>query len=309
MKTALIGGTGFVGSYVVDELVANQHEPVLLVRPGSESRVEHRSRCKVVSGDVNDIEALRETLDGCHAAIYNIGILRESPDKGITFDGLQFRGARDTIDTAVASNVERFILMSANGVKADGTPYQQSKYHAEQHLESTDLNYTIFRPSIIFGEPRGRMEFCTQLRDEMITMPIPAPLFFEGLLPRGAGTFKLSPVHVRDVAKVFVKSLTTPETSRKTFGLGGPDALMWKEIIQIIARACGKANKLAVPVPAFHVRVAAMLLDRFEFFPITRDQLNMLLEGNICDSSALFALMSLEPTPFNEAALAYLRNE
>ena len=306
MKVALIGGTGFVGSYLVDELVADQHRPVLLVRPGSESRVEHRARCTVVSGDVNDIEALRKTLDGCDAAIYNIGILRESTAKSITFDGLQLRGAQNTIDAALASNVGRFILMSANGVKADGTRYQQTKYQAEQYLASTDLDYTIFRPSIIFGEPRGRMEFCTQLRDEMITMPMPAPLFFEGLLPRGAGTFELSPVHVSDVAKVFAKSLSVPDTSRKTFSVGGPDSLMWKDIIQIIARACGK-SKLAVPVPAFHVRLAAMLFDRFEFFPITRDQLTMLLEGNTCDSSELFTLMGFQPTPFNEATLAYLR--
>ena len=308
MKVALIGGTGFVGSYLVDELVANQHEPVLLVRPGSESRVEHRAQCTVVSGDVNDIEAVRKTLDGCDAAIYNIGILRESPAKGITFDALQLRGAQNTIDAAVSSKVGRFILMSANGARADGTRYQQTKYQAEQYLASTDLEYTIFRPSIIFGNPRGRMEFCTQLRDEMITMPMPAPLFFEGLLPRGAGTFKLSPVHVEDVAKVFAKSLTVPEMFRQTFSLGGPDSLMWRDIIQIIARACGKQGKLAVPVPAFHVRHAAMLFDRFEFFPITRDQLKMLLEGNTCDSSELFALMGFESTPFSEATLDYLRD-
>ena len=307
MKVALIGGTGFVGSYLVDELIAQNHQPVLLVRPGSELKVEPRDRCTLVPGDAKDSESIRRTLDGCDAVIYNIGLLREFKSKDITFDELHYQAAKRTIDSASALAVRRFILMSANGVKPDGTDYQRTKYLAEKHLQATELDFTIFRPSVIFGEPRGRMEFCTQLREEMIKLPLPAPLFFEGLLPVNAGTFMMSPIHVKDVARVFIKSLNMPETFGKTFVLCGPKNLTWKEIIRIIARASGR-SKMMVPVPAFYVRIMTALFDRFEFFPITRDQLTMLLEGNTGDSKEIFAQLGVEPTPFSADTLTYLRS-
>ena len=70
--------------------------------------------------------------------------------------------------------------MSANGVKVNGTGYQSTKYLAEEYLKESGLNYTIFRPSLIFGKPNNDQEFCSQLRDTMLKLPIPAPLFFDG---------------------------------------------------------------------------------------------------------------------------------
>ena len=178
MKVALIGGTGFVGSYLVDALLDGGHVPVLMVRPGSESKLKHAGRCTTVSGDIKDPEAISKTIEGCDAAIYNVGILRESKRKGITFEAVQFEGAARTIDAAVKGGVKRFLLMSANGVKENGTPYQRTKFRAEQYLQNTQLDWTIFRPSVIFGDPRGRTEFCTALRDQLLQPPVPAPLFY-----------------------------------------------------------------------------------------------------------------------------------
>ena len=119
MKVALIGGTGFVGSYLVDELIRQAHDPVLLVRPGSEPKVRHAEHCVIISGDVTDPGSVRRTLEGCEAAIYNIGILRESPRTGVTFEQLQFYGARRMMEAAGELGVGRFVLMSANGAPPD----------------------------------------------------------------------------------------------------------------------------------------------------------------------------------------------
>ncbi|MEZ5583238.1 MAG: NAD(P)H-binding protein [Candidatus Competibacteraceae bacterium] len=306
MKVALFGGTGFVGSYLVRELLQHQHQPVLLVRPGSESKVEQREHCVLVPGDIKDLAAIRQTLTGCDAAIYSIGILREFKSRGITFDELQYQGAARTIDAAVELGVQRFILMSANGVKAEGTPYQTSKYQAEQHLQNTQLDWTIFRPSVIFGDPRGKMEFCTQLQAQLIKPPIPAPLFYPGLLPFNAGGFELAPVHIEDVATVFVKSPSLPETIHQTYGLCGPDVLSWKAIIERLGQASGK-RKWTVPAPALAIKPLAALLEGFEFFPITQGQITMLMEGNTCAIPTPFSVFGVTPTPFDEAALAYLK--
>lgn len=305
MKVALFGGTGFVGSYLVDELLDRGHQPVLLVRTGSEGRVSQRERCRIVSGDIGDVDAIARCLEGVDAAIYNIGILREVPSEGVTFAAMQEEGAVRVIDAAVAAGVRRFVLMSANGVKLGGTPYQHTKARAEAHLAASGLDWTVFRPSLVFGDPRGRLEFCTQMRDDLIQKPLPVPLFHEGLNPAGAGEFEMAPVHVRDVAAAFVKALETPDTVGGVFVLCGPDSLTWRVLITRIAEACGR-RKLMLPAPALPLRMAGAMFDRFAWFPITRDQLTMLLEGNTGDSSAVFRMLDITPRAFSVENLAYL---
>lgn len=305
MKVAVFGGTGFVGSYLVDALVAAGHHPVVLVREGSEHRLNQAEHCTLVTGDLDSEAAIEATLDGADAAIYNIGILREFPRRGITFNKLQYQAPLRVIDAAVAAGVKRFLLMSANGIKELGTAYQQTKYRTEQYLMETTLDWTIFRPSVIFGDPRGRMEFATQLARDIIDSPLPAPLFFDGLLPTGAGQFRMSPVHVENVAQAFVNSLDNDAAIGMLYRLGGEDSLTWQEILTRIASAKGK-HKLMLPVPAIGVSMAASMLDRFEAFPITQDQITMLLEGNICPADDLVKL-DVAPIAFNAETLAYLQ--
>jgi NADH dehydrogenase len=305
MRTALFGGTGFVGSYLVDALLEAGHEPALLVRPGSERKVRQAVRCRLVSGEINDDRAIAATLEECDAAIYLIGILREDPASGVTFKAMQYDGACRVIDAAKASGIDRFLLMSANGVKPDGTAYQRTKFEAERYLSASGLKGTIMRPAVIFGDPRGRMEFGIQLREQMIRPPIPAPAFFSGLSPAN-GSFSMTPVFVEDVAQAFVRALGDDATTGLTLHLGGSEELSWPEIIRRIAAACGR-RKLIVPVPVRAVRAAAMLFDRFRFFPITRDQLAMLMEGNAVSTTRDFELLGLSPAAMTVERLAYLR--
>ena len=307
MRVAIFGGTGFVGSYVTDALVESGHRPVLLVRPGSEDKVSRPEACDQVSGGIRDEEAVARTLEGADAAIYLIGLLKEKPEKGITFEAMHFEGARRAIDKAAEAGVRRFLLMSANGVKEDGTPYQTTKYRAEAYLEATGLDWTIIRPSVIFGDPRGRMELATQLKQEMIDMPVPAPLFYDGLLPFGAGRFELTPVHVEDVAAVYRRSLEEPATVGRTFCLGGPDSLTWKRIIELIAATCEK-RKLMLPAPAWAVKTVAAVFEGADWFPVTRDQITMLMEGNTCDAAETFRELGITPRAFDRSTLGYLRS-
>jgi NADH dehydrogenase len=307
MRIAIFGGTGYVGIHLVHQLTSRGHRPVLLVRPGSTQRANDAPGCDIVTGDVGDTAAVEETLRGVDAAIFNIGILREFPARDITFEGLQYEAAARVIDAAARLDVRRFLLMSANGVDAGETPYQQTKRRAEEHLAASGLDWTIFRPSVIFGDPQGRMEFASQLLRDIVRSPLPAPLFFPGLTPAGAGGFELSPVHVDNVAEAFARSLEWPTTIGQIIELGGPESLTWREILQRIAKAVGR-RKLMLPVPALGVTTAATLFDRFEAFPITRDQITMLLAGNSCSSAALGRL-GIEPIPFTAETLAYLRHD
>jgi uncharacterized protein YbjT (DUF2867 family) len=306
MKTALFGGTGFIGNYITEELIKNGHIPSLLVRKESISKVTRNNECVIVNGDIRDERAISKTLENCGAAIYLIGILREFPQKGITFQSLQFEGAKRAIDISERLGVRRFILMSANGVKPDGTKYQRTKFAAEEYLKKSGLLWTIFRPSIVFGDPGENIEFCKQIRNSIINKPFPAPLFYKGIFPKNPGSFRMAPVYVKDLVKIFVDSLQNEQTYSKTFEICGPEQFDWKSILGIIAEACGK-KKTMLPAPVFVAKAVAALFDRFGFFPVTRDQITMLMEGNVCGKNEIFDLLGIEPERFNAWNLKYLR--
>jgi uncharacterized protein YbjT (DUF2867 family) len=306
MRVAVIGGTGFVGVHLVDRLLSEGHRPRLLVRSGSGHKVEQAAACELVPGDLEQTGALDQCLEGAAAVIYLVGLLRELPAQGITFDTMHRIGVERTLAAAKSQGVDRFLLMSANGVRPDGTPYQRTKFQAEESLRASGLRWTIFRPSVIYGDPRGRLELCSQLKRDIIDSPLPAPLFFPGWLPTRAGEFQLAPVAVQDVAAAFTLALTDPSTESQTYSLCGPDRLSWRSILETIAAACGR-TKWMLPAPALAVGAVAGLLDRFAWFPITKDQLQMLLEGNVCYENDGFARLGLVPSRFGPEALAYLR--
>lgn len=305
MKVAILGGTGYVGQHLTNELINQGHVPRLLVRPGSESKLPDAGEFETVTGDISDRVALTDLLDGADAVIYNIGILREYPSRGISFRELQFIGVKRVAEVAMSQGTKRFILMSANGIDQALTSYQRTKLAAEAHLQGLDLDWTIFRPSVIFGDPQGREEFASMLKHQIIDLPLPAPLFHTGLLPRDPGGFALSPVHVKDVATSFVSALEKSETIRRTYTLGGPQDLTWKQILETLAEVGGK-TKLMLPMPAFGPAMAASMLDRFSWFPISGDQIRMLLAGNTCRGDEIFELFGIQPKPFATEQLAYL---
>ena len=306
MRVAIFGGPGFVGSFLVDALIAAGHEPSLMVRLGSERKVRQAERCRLVAGNLSSTTAIDATLENCAAVIYSVGILKESPKQGITFEELQYNGVVRVAESAKTRGISRFLLMSANGAKSTGTPYQETKFRAEEHVRASGFDVTIFRPSVIFGEPRGHMEIGTQLYAEMISPPIPAVGFFTGWRPY-RGAVAMSPVHVEDVAQAFLTALRESSTIGKTYVLGGPEVLSWAEMLRRIARTVGR-KKWILPMPIGIMKLAAALLDWLPFFPVTRDQLTMLAEGNTADPAALAQLIGRQPKAFNEAHLAYLRN-
>jgi NADH dehydrogenase len=112
----------------------------------------------------------------------------------------------------------------------------------------------------------------------MIRVPLPAVGFHNGLVP-GKNPVVMSPVHARDVADAFVGSLADRTTFGKVIEIGGPEILSWPEMLRRIAAAVGK-RKLVLPMPIGLMKFGATLLDWLPFFPVTRDQLAMLAEGN-----------------------------
>lgn len=306
MHVAIIGGTGFVGSYIVDELLEQGHEVAMLVREGSEHKVRRSESIRTVTGSIESTKSIADVVAGCDAVIYCVGILREFPSKGITFEITQFDGVAHTLEAALENGVQRFVLMSANGVKIPGTRYQETKKRAEDLVLASDLDATVLRPSVIFGDPRGQMEFATQICQDMVKPPIPAIGFFSGLQP-ASGAVLMSPVHVEDVARAFVNALTNPSTVGEAYNLGGPEIVSWTEMIRRVAAATER-KKWVIPFPIGAMKIAATLFDWLPFFPVTRDQLIMLAEGNTASPEVIESLIGNAPVAFLPEHLDYLND-
>jgi NADH dehydrogenase len=296
MRVAIIGGTGFVGGYLIDALLEDGNDVAALLRPGSENKLRGGGKVRIVAGDLSSPEALTELVSGCDAVIYNVGLLREFPRRGITFENAQYQGVVDTVAAMKNAGVSLLFLMSAIGVKDPGTPYQSTKFRAEQHALESGLDVTVLRPSVIFGDPRGAMEFATQLYQDMVKPPLPG-VEFPGV--------RMSPVAVEDVADAFVSALHDDSAVGQTYELAGPEVLSWGDIFERITEAVGK-SKFALTMPLPLMRIGATMFDWLPFYPVTRDQLTMLEEGNTAPPDALQRLIGRDVQPMTPAALAYL---
>jgi len=138
MRVFLTGGTGFVGREVTRQLIATGHQVRALVRSGSEPKLALPGQVEVHNGDIKDVANLKESLSGCDAVIHLIGIIREFPSKGITFQRLHIESVRTMIAATEAAGIKRFIHMSANGVRPNAqASYHQTKWEAEQLLRAS----------------------------------------------------------------------------------------------------------------------------------------------------------------------------
>jgi len=293
MKIFVSGGTGFVGGHLCRELLGRGHTLRLLVHSrgkGELAGVEH------FPGDVTDGKSCLEGAKGCDAVINLVGIIREFPGSGVTFARLHVEATRNMVEAARQSGIGRYLQMSALGSRPVAVSgYHRSKYAAEELVRASGLDYTIFRPSVIFG--RGDA-FVTMLAGYI------GSLYFVPVI--GDGTYRLQPIAAQDVASCCALALEKPETAGKTYELCGKDRLTYLELVDAIGRALGKPSVLKVKNPLFLMKLVTPLLEGFPFFPLTSDQITMLLEESICDGSWR-ETFGFEPTGFEEGIGGYLK--
>ncbi|MFC1565627.1 NAD(P)H-binding protein [Candidatus Neomarinimicrobiota bacterium] len=307
MKVAVFGGTGFVGSYILKELSNNSFSINALVRKDSENKIPKVNNINVINGDLSDIDSVKETIKHCDIVIYAVGIIREYSKRGITFEKLHYEYFKNIVDISKSAVIKKVIYISANGAKPIGTKYQTSKYLAEQYLQNNFNNWTIFRPSVVFGDPEGKMEFVSQLKKDIVNKYFPVPLFFRSNPFKYNIFFKSNPVHVGDLAKLVVKGLQSDNANNVIFTVGGLQETTWHSMLKTISNTTNR-KKIFLLVPIIIVQIFAKMLDRFRFFPITYDQLKMLKEDNICASEDIFREFDIKPKEFSTDNLDYLQN-
>jgi uncharacterized protein YbjT (DUF2867 family) len=302
MNVLITGGTGFVGQSVVRSLHEAGHHVRVLVRRPNGLRAQRLAALYGVElrvGQLHDVETLGPVVAGVDAIIHLVGIISEVGSQ--TFENVHVVATRNLLDAARTAGVERYVHMSALGARPGAVSrYHQTKYAAEELVRGAGLNWTIFRPSLIYGPGDGFVNLFARMSRFSPVLPV-----------IGSGRARFQPISVENVASCFVRALTEPRAATATFDLCGEEALTLGELLGAILRVTGR-RRLRVRVPIVLAEVQAGLL---EFFfplllrrapPLNRDQVIMLEEGNVGDGEPARLLFGCTSPTFAEGIASFL---
>ncbi len=264
----VLGGSGFIGRYIVNLLVDRGCR--VLVPSRRRDHAKHLillPTCDVVDANIHDDATLDQLVDGQDAVINLVGILHGTQRE---FERAHVELPQRVIAACRAKGVRRYLHMSALGADPNGpSTYQRSKGTGEAAVRASDLDWTIFRPSVVFG-----------VEDQFLNLFARLAKWFP-VLPIGGADVKFQPVWVEDVAAAFVASLDNPATYRKVYELAGPKIYTLRELVTFAARASGHPRPV-IALPDSIARLQALLM---ELMPgptlLSRDNLDSMKRDNI----------------------------
>jgi len=193
------------------------------------------------------------------------------------------------------AGIRRYLQMSALGTRPDAiSRYHQTKFRAEELVRSSGLDVTILRPSLIYGPQDA---FINMLAGQLRLTPI-MPVI-------GSGAYRLQPIHAADVARCFAMALEMPQAVGQCYELCGNDRMAYLELLDAVAAAMGRTAPLKPRIPLALMKMVIPVMQNLPQFPITVDQLQMLIEENICDGGWQ-KVFGFKPREFREGIREYL---
>lgn len=293
------GGSGYIGSYIVWELVKAGEQVRVMVHNTERAKQEGRLAglpVEWVQGDVTRPETLAAAMQGASAVIHTVAIAIEKG--GRTYEEINFTGTVNVVDAAKAAGVQRFLNMCQLGADSS-LPYRflASKGKAQEYVAQSGLDWTAFRPSSVWG-PED--EFANSFARLIPLTPVIFPII-------GDENARFESVYVGDVAATVVKTLHDPTTMHQEYELGGPEILTLEEIERRTLRALGKKRKL-IHMPMGLIRLAVTGMETLlPSPPVTRSLLELLAVPNVTSNNQLRRFVD-QPRPFTVENIApYMR--
>jgi len=277
-RTAVLGGSGFVGRYVVQRLAARGDVIPVGCRRAEEAKflrpLGNVGQIAALNIAIDDEQLLPAFLAGSDSVVNCVGILAESGRQ--TFERVHHLGPARLARLAREAGVERLVHISAIGADPRSpSAYARTKAAGEAAVRDAFPTATILRPSIVFG-PED--QFFNRFAAIAMISPV-LPLI-------GGGHTRFQPVYVGDVADAVVKCLEDPATAGRTYELGGPKIYTFRELIELLLREI-RRKRLLVDLPfgvaAFQARLMSLLPNP----PLTPDQVELLKRDNVVSSGAL----------------------
>lgn len=294
MKIAIIGGAGFVGSHIAEHLTRDGHALTLATR----NRERHKAtliplpHAELRECNVHEPAQLAALLAGHDAVISMVGILHGSRQD---FERAHVQLVEKIISACHGSGIRRLVHISALGASEQApSDYQQTKGKAERLIEASGLDYTILRPSVIFGAGDNFLNMFAKLAAS-------APL-----LPIGGADTRFAPVWVDDVARAVAASLARPATVGRKLDLAGPGIYTLRQLVAYAANLSGHPRTI-VGLPEWAAMLQATLLG---LLPgpalLSADNVRSLRVDNVSDQPFPADLLGFAPAALEAVAPAYL---
>lgn len=293
------GASGYVGSHITRILVESGWPVRALVH--NSQRVQSEGRLKgldleLIEGDVTRPETLAKAMQGASAVIHTVAIAIEKGDR--RYESINYQGTVNTVEAAKTAGVRRFLNMSQLGASSR-LPYRflASKGKAQEYVAASGLDWTAFRPSVIWG-PED--EFANTFARLIPLTPLIFPII-------GDENTRFQPVWVEDVAACFAKALDDPSTVEKECELGGPEVLTLEEIERRTLQAVNsKRLMIRFPMPLLRMVVTLMEI-LLPSPPVTRSLLELLAVSNVTTQNDITQFVPA-PRPFTTENISpYMR--
>jgi NADH dehydrogenase len=295
MNVALAGGTGFIGRAVLQKLVKAGHHVKAQIRPGSLLKISKFSGMESRYIYYDSPSQMAKNVEDCGAVINLVGIIKETKDT--SFDFAHHLVPMALVKAAQDAGVKRFIQMSALGVGSGiETEYFKTKRLGENVVKSSGLDWTIFRPSLVFGPEDHMVGLLAKIIKYMPFFPV-----------IGDGKYKFMPVHVENVADGFVQAIDNPETFGQIYDVVGPETVTFDGMLDLIGKAMGKKHVPKLHQPLSLIMLKARLWGRFLPGPLSPDAIKMLVAGSTSDDDSFFKTFDTQPIPFGDGIREYLR--
>lgn len=283
-RILVAGGTGFIGSAVVEALAARGARVTVLTRdPERAARGSRPEGVGFRAGDVRRPETLPVALSGMDVIVDCVqfpGFPVEDPSRDRTFLAVDAAGARALTEAARRTGARKFVYLS--GVGADITSARQwyrAKGIAEAAVSGSELAYAIVRPSWVYGPGDVSLN-----RFARIIRWVP------GFFPQiGPGDQRLNPVFIGDVAELVAEAATTTVADGRTVEIGGPEVMTLDEILRVTMRVLDREKPIVhFPIPL--VKFGARLLELLPGQILSRDAVDFITQGAIAELATLHGL-------------------
>nr|WP_317988551.1 complex I NDUFA9 subunit family protein [Haloprofundus salilacus] len=241
MKVLVAGGTGFVGTALVQELTARGYDVSVLARSPEDANLPTGVDRIALDLTSADADAIRMAIAD-HDVVVNLvspSPLFTPPGGNEMHEMVHLEGTEALVNAAETVGVSRFVQMSALGADADGeTHYIRAKGRAETVIRDSALDWVIVRPSVVFGDGGEFVGFTRLLTTPYVTG-----------LP-GGGSTQFQPIWIGDLAPMLADCVDDEDRGGETYELGGPDVLTLADVARRIYAAEGKSLRvLPIPMP------------------------------------------------------------
>lgn len=279
MNVCVLGGTGFVGTAIINRLAQEGHWVRVPTRhPERHAQLQVLPTVRLIRANVHNRGDLEPLVEGMDAVVNLVGILNEHGRH--TFQRAHVELAAKLMGALKAGRVRRLVHMSSLGADPHGpSRYLRSKAEAEALVRAAaPVDFTIFRPSVIFG-PNDSLtnRFAGLLR------------LSHGWLPLARAQARFAPVYVGDVAQAFAYALRTRGTFGQTYELGGPQIMTLEQLVRTTAAVAGlPCHLLGLPDPI--ARLQGLILGCLPSKPFTLDNFRSLTRDSVCTEDGLARL-------------------